>query len=89
MGDDDIDIRRDSRHLGKGGGALKSSEVYGSLSGGSESDSDMSEVLESDNSGVLSSGGAESDLIDDDDDNDDDDLSDVISGDWEQIKLLR
>merc|ERR1711990_619639 len=39
MGDDDIDIRRDSRHLGKGGGALKSSEVYGSLSGGSESDS--------------------------------------------------
>merc|ERR1711881_451211 len=41
MGDDDIDIRRDSR-FGKGGGALKSSEVYGSLSGGSESDSDMS-----------------------------------------------
>lgn len=73
-GDDDI-----GRSF-KGGGNAKSNEVFGTLSGGSESDSDMSEVLDSDNSG-LSSGGASDDLIDDDDDNDDEELSDMISGD--------
>merc|ERR1711907_559238 len=77
LGDDDIGRQT----KGSGGAAVKSNEVYGSLSGGSDSESDMSEVLESDNSGVLSSGGASDDLIDDDTDQDDDDLSDVISGD--------
>lgn len=57
--------------------------MYGSMSGGSDSDSDMSEVLGSENSGVINSsqGSDADDLIDDDDDNDDDDLSDMISGD--------
>jgi len=63
---------------GKSGGE---GNVYGSMSGGSDSDSEMSEVLSDDNSGVLnSSQGSEGDLIDDDD-HDDDDLSDMISGD--------
>merc|ERR1711988_1371475 len=78
MGDDDIGVK----HASKGGGAAgKASEVYGSLSGGSESESDMSEVLDSDPSGVLSSGGASDDLIDDDTAEDADGLSSVISGD--------
>jgi len=72
----DDDDRRSNKVMGH-----KSNEVYGSLSGGSESDSDMSEVLDSDNSDVLSSGAGSDDLIDDDDQDDDDDLSDMISGD--------
>lgn len=76
---DDVDDRRSGKS-GKGTGS-GNKEVYGSLSGGSESESDMSEVLESDDSDVLSSGGASDDLIDDDDDNDEEDLSDMLSGD--------
>merc|ERR1712054_546372 len=46
---------------GKSGGE---GNVYGSMSGGSDSDSEMSEVLSDDNSGVLnSSQGSEGDLI--------------------------
>jgi len=68
-----------NKGLGKSEG-----NVYGSMSGGSDSDSDMSEVLDSDNSGAINSsqGSDADDLIDDDDDNNsDDDLSDMISGD--------
>jgi len=68
---------------GKGGG--DKGNVYGSMSGGSDSDSDdMSEVLGSDNSDVnlgSSKGSDGDDLIDDDDvSNDDDELSDMLSG---------
>merc|ERR1711871_543180 len=68
---------------GMGMGKSGEGNVYGSMSGGSDSDSDMSEVLGSENSGVINSsqGSDADDLIDDDDDNDDDDLSDMISGD--------
>lgn len=65
---------------GKNGPRGGESNVYGSMSGGSDSDSDMSDVLDSDNSDMVGSVGGDlsDDLIDDDDDGD---LSDVLSGD--------
>lgn len=73
MDDDMLNDRPSSKGVAKG------REVYGSLSGGSDSDdSDLSEVLDSDGSGAPSGSGSD-DLIDDDDDNDDDDLSDFPS----------
>merc|ERR1712094_1766 len=67
---------------GKGGVGKSEGNVYGSMSGGSDSDSDMSEVLDSDNSGAINSsqGSDADDLIDDDDDNNSDDALSMISG---------
>jgi len=86
-GENDGDIGGDHHNMpinisGKGKGVGGENNVYGSMSGGSDSDSDMSEVLGSDNSGVINSsnGSDGDDLIDDDDDNDDEDLSDMMSG---------
>jgi len=68
-------------NIGRGGPKGAEGNVYGSMSGGSDSDSDMSDVLGSDNSDDLGGSGMsddQDDIIDHDDD--DDDLSDLVSG---------
>jgi len=69
--------------FGRGMDKSRSNEVYGSLDGGSDTDDSDLSVLDSDNSGGMSSdaGTNSDDLIDDDDDQDDDGLSDMLSGD--------
>lgn len=90
-GDLELDDRRGGRgkDSGRPAPAKGKSEgnIYGSLSD-SGSDSDMSEVLSDDNSGVLSSQNSEGDLIDEDDDDQGDDLSDMISGDSQSSRSL-
>jgi len=57
-------------------------EVYGSLSGGdaSDTDSELGDVLHSDDSGLLSdSGSGDDELIDEDEDDEDGDMSDLLS----------
>jgi len=90
IGDNDFSDTRTSLMSGLGNQdqynnrGMNGREVYGSLSGGddaSDSDSDLGDdILNSDDSGLLSgSGSGDDQLIDDDDE--DDEMSDLLSGD--------
>lgn len=90
IGDNDFSDTRTSLMSGAGdmlnNRGMNGREVYGSLSGGddaSDSDSELGDVLHSDDSGLLSDSGGSGDddqLIDEDDD-EDDEMSDLLSGD--------
>jgi len=87
-GEHEGDLRDDGdgRPVGK---KSEGGNVYGSMSGGSDSESDMSEVLSDENSGVLnSSQGSDGDDIIDEDDDQEEDLSDMISGDSQSSRSL-
>eukprot|EP00656_Telonema_subtile_P036497 TRINITY_DN404_c0_g1_i1.p1 TRINITY_DN404_c0_g1~~TRINITY_DN404_c0_g1_i1.p1 ORF type:complete len:430 (+),score=105.56 TRINITY_DN404_c0_g1_i1:89-1378(+) len=90
IGDNDFNDTKNSIMSGFGDArkpdrGMNGREVYGSLSGGDDDlsdsdDSDLGDVLHSDDSGLLSGSGSDDDqLIDDDDE--DDEMSDLLSGD--------
>eukprot|EP00658_Telonema_sp_P-2_P079007 TRINITY_DN7546_c0_g1_i10.p1 TRINITY_DN7546_c0_g1~~TRINITY_DN7546_c0_g1_i10.p1 ORF type:complete len:428 (-),score=142.47 TRINITY_DN7546_c0_g1_i10:554-1837(-) len=87
IGDNDFNDTKTSLMSGFGDMRGKAArDVYGSLSGGdddgSTTDSDLGDVLNSDDSGLLSgSNSGDEDQLIDDDDEEDDEMSDLLSGD--------